>query len=548
MKAAPRTILIAGVAAAWLSGCSVGPDYHEPTVAVPSNWSEPTGGGAQTRSSPAAAATAPAAAAAQLQQWWTRFDDPVLNSLIDRAIKANCDLRIAEARLRQSRAKRQAAAVDFWPTADASASYTRQRISENSAISSIASSVAGGPGTAGAAPGTGASSAGAGGAPTGGATSSLPPGFQLDYNLYQAGFDASWEIDVFGGKRRALEAASADLAASEESRRDTLVTLLAEVARNYVELRGLQQRLGINRQTTQSQQETVEITRQRFEASLAGELDVVQATALLAGTEAQASVLETSIEQTIHQLSVLLGQAPGALAAELSPPSPLRGGPPDVPVGLPAELLRRRPDIRRAERQLASATAQIGVEVAELFPKFSVTGNVGLQSDQADNWLSAGSRYWSYGPTVQWRLFDAGRVWAQIRVRNAAQEEALATYERTVLTSLQDVEDALAAYVKERRRLAALTQQVQADERALQIASDNYVHGVGSFLDVLDSQRSVYQAQDQFAQSEQSVCADVIALYKALGGGWAGFPARPAGGGLPWGSVFPSASQPAKRN
>ncbi len=501
MKTATWVVLMPALAMAWLSGCSVGPDYREPNMPVPADWSEPVEG-AVTKGQ------------ADVSQWWTRFGDSTLDSLIARAVTANYDLRIAEARLRQSRAQREAVAADFWPVGNASASYTRQRISGNTTIAGLAGGLTRGPAAGGAASD-----------PPGG---TFPSGFPLESNLYQIGFDAAWEMDVFGGQRRALEAATADLEASADARRGTLVSLLAEVARDYVELRGLQQRLALTQKTIVSQQETLQIARQRFEAALASELDVAQASALLSGTEAQVPALETSIRQTIHKLSVLLGQPPGALTAELSPAAPLPAGPPQVPVGLPSDLLRRRPDIRQAERRLASATAQIGVQVAELFPKFSLTGNVGLQSADTGNWFTSDSRYWSFGPAVRWRVFDAGRIRAQVRVRTAVQEEALANYEKTVLTSLQEVEDTLVAYAKERVRYGSLREQVESSRQALEIANDRYVRGVGSFLDVLVSQRALYQAQDQAAQSEKNIRADLIVLYKALGGGWTAFEATSA--------------------
>ena len=403
----------------------------------------------------------------------------------------------------------------MWPTLDASAGYTAQRISGNTTIGSLASSFGG----AGA-------SAGAADPPSAG----LPSGFPLESSLYQVGFDASWELDVFGGKRRALEAASADVAAGQEARRDTLVSLLAEVARNYVELRGFQQRLGVARQTVQAQQQVVEITRQRFHGAIAGELDVAQAAALLASTQSQVPPLESSVKQTIHQLSVLLGRPPEALTDELSDPAAVPARPPTVPLGLPSDLLRRRPDVRRAERQLAEATAQIGVQVAELFPKFSLTGAAGLQSSTTAKLFTFDSRNWSVGPTVSWRIFDAGRIRANIRLQNARQEEALAVYEKTVLIALQDVENALVAYAREQDRYRLIEAEVQSDRQALKIANDLYGQGLGGFLDVLDSERSIYQAQDQLVQSDQALAANLIALYKALGGGWEAFerPTSPA--------------------
>jgi len=451
----------------FFTGCSVGPNYHAPKVAVSGKWSEPLEGGVTNRT-------------ARASEWWTTFNDPKLNSLIVRAVQSNHDLRIAEARLRQARAQRRFSTADFWPTMDASASYTRERASKNV----------------------------------------NQPSNPFENNLYQAGFDAAWEIDVFGGKRRALEAATADAAASEEDRNDTLVSLLAEVARNYVELRGLQQRLLITRDNIKSQQDALEVTQARFKGGVASELDVTQAAALLASTRSQLPSLETSLKQTMHQLAVLLGQQPGALLAELSGEGPIPPTPPEVPVGLPSELLRRRPDVRRAERQLAAATARIGVQTAELFPKFSLTGAAGLQSVSASDWFTGGSKFWSAGPTVQWRIFDAGRIRANVRVQNEKQEESLAVYEKAVLTSLQDVENALVAYAQEQVRYRSLKDQTEADRRQVELANELYTKGLADFLNVLDAQRSLYQAEDQLVQSEKTISQNLVALYKALGGGW----------------------------
>ena len=446
-----------------LVGCAVGPDYRQPNTKAPANWSE-----AQLAGTP-------------VVEWWKTFNDPELDSLVERAVTANHDLRMATARLREARAQRGAAFWDLGPAINGKASYTDARTSKNAL------------------------------------TFPIP---KLDTDTYDAGFDASWEIDVFGGKRRTLEAANADVAASEEDRRDVLVSLLAEVARNYVEVRGFQSRLTITRNNIQSQEAALKLTQARFKGGVSGELDVTQAAALLAGTQSQLPALEALLKQAMHRLAVLLGQEPGALVAELSQDAPIPATPPEVPVGLPSELLRRRPDVRRAERQLAGATARIGVQTAELFPKFSLVGVAGLQSLGASDWFTGGSRYWSAGPTVTWRIFDLGRVRSQIKVANAREEQALAAYEKTVLTSLEDVENALVAYAKEQERHRSLQEQVKANRRAVELANERYTKGVADFLNVLDAERSLYQAEDNLVQSERAVTANLIALYKSLGGGW----------------------------
>ncbi len=345
-------------------------------------------------------------------------------------------------------------------------------------------------------------------------------GIPLDYNLYNAGFDAAWELDIFGGTRRAVEAANAEIGAAEYSQRDVLVSLLAEVARNYIGARGYQQRLAITRQNIQVQQEILDLTSNRFQNGLSSDLDVQQATALLTATEAQVPSLETGFDQSVHHLAVLLGQPPGALMDEMSVEKPIPLTPPAVPVGLPSDLLQRRPDVQRAERELAAATARIGVAKADLFPKFSLTGFAGLESISADNWFDYASRYWSAGPTVQWELFEAGSIRANVRVQNARQEQALDAYQQTVLVALEDAENALTAYAREQIRRESLSQSVQANEQALELSTQLYKSGLADFLHVLDSERSLYAAQDALVQSDQTVSLNLVQLYKALGGGW----------------------------
>jgi len=264
----------------------------------------------------------------------------------------------------------------------------------------------------------------------------------------------------------------------------------------------------------------VAIARARFQAGLTSELDMQQATALLATTRSQLPALDTATQQGIHQLGVLLGQPPGALRAELTVAAPVPVTAPVIPVGLPSELLRRRPDVRRAERQLAADTAVIGVATAELFPKFALLGTAGLQSLSAGDWFTGGSKYWTAGPMVKWRIFDLGHVRSQIQVANAHAEQTLAAYEKTVLVAFADVEDALVASANEQVRQRALAEAVAANRRSLELANELYAKGLGNFLNVLDAERSLYQTADQLADSERAVADNLVALYKALGGGW----------------------------
>jgi NodT family efflux transporter outer membrane factor (OMF) lipoprotein len=346
------------------------------------------------------------------------------------------------------------------------------------------------------------------------------PSSAYENNVYQAGFDASWEIDVFGGTRRATESAKAQVAAAQFGERETLVTLLGEVARNYVDARGYQRRLEIARDNIRAQEQSLAIVQNRFTNGLTSDLDVQQANTVLATTRAVVPQLETALAASIHRLGVLLGQPPGALQTELATVAPIPAAPPVVPVGLPSELLLRRPDVAMAERQLAAATANIGVARSDLFPKFYLTGIAGFEGTSADDWFNSGSRFWSFGPAVQWRIFDAGRIRANIQVQNARQEQALANYENTALSAFEDVENSLVAYAKEQVRRRSLEDAVTSSQESLRLANQLYANGLSNFINVLDAERSLYQAQDQLVQSERTVSTDLISLYKALGGGW----------------------------
>ena len=466
----------ATILAVFAGGCSsipsVGPDYHKPVTQAPAHWAEPLAGG-ETNSAGAVTAA-----------WWKNFHDEELNSLITRAVSSNLDLRIAKSRVREARAQYGGAFANLWPTVDGGGGYARVRGPEQ--------------------------------LPVLGALH-LPSDGE---NLQIAGFDASWEIDVFGGKRRAVEAAKAQLSGAEFSQRDVLVTLLGEVARNYVHLRGYQRRLAIANENIEAQEKSLGITQNRFANGLARDLDVQQAKSVLATTRAEVPTLESEVQTTMHRIEVLLGQQAGTLQTELVTAMPIPAQPPQVPIGLPSELLLRRPDVSRAERQLAAATANIGVAKSDLFPKFYLTGIGGLESVSASDWFTSGSRFWSVGPTVQWRIFDAGRIRANIKIQNARQEEALASYEQTVLTAFEEVEDNLVLYANEQMRRSSLEDAVVASQKSLDTANKLYASGLTDFLHVLDAERSLYSAQDAVAQSDSTISANLIALYKSLGGGW----------------------------
>jgi NodT family efflux transporter outer membrane factor (OMF) lipoprotein len=332
--------------------------------------------------------------------------------------------------------------------------------------------------------------------------------------------DAAWELDIFGGVRRNVEAAEADIQAAVEDQRDVLVTLAGEVALNYIELRGYQQEIVIAQNNLKAQQHTAELTRQRFGSGLVGALDVANADAQVGTTASQIPAMETSAQQAIYNLSVLLGREPTSLLEELSPLSTIPVTPPDLPAELPSDLLRRRPDIRRAEAQIHAATARIGVAAADLFPKFNLTGSVGYQSNALDTLIKSQNNLWSLGPSISWQIFNAGSVSANIEVKKALSEQALLTYQKAVLTALQDVENALVSYSKEQRRHKALEDTVTANRKAVDLATQLYSQGQTEFLSVLDSQRSLYASEDSLVQSTRNLSTDLVSLYKALGGGW----------------------------
>jgi outer membrane protein, multidrug efflux system len=465
----PRRAACLVLLTALLVGCTVGPDYRRPEVTVPPTWRQAD----QPGVSPGVAV---------VTAWWQTFQDPVLDRLIQQAVAANFDLKVATARVREARALRGITAADRVPSVNASGTAARVRDSEH--------------------------------------VLPRPPGFEFEHDFFLVGLDASWELDFWGRVRRSVEAADATVEATEDARRDVLVILLAEVARNLTEVRGAEQRLSIARQNIQTQQESVELTRVRFEAGLGTEVDVAQARTLLATTQAQVPSLETARDTAIHRLGVLVGVPPGTLVDDLRRPERIPTGPPSVPAGLPSDLLRRRADVRQAERALAAATARIGVATADLFPRFTLTGTLGLAATDAADVFTGGSRFWALGPQVVWPLFAGGRIRANIRVEEARQEAALGRYEQAVLGALEDTETALVRYGQEQARREALARAVDAGQLAVRLSQELYTRGLQDFLTVLDSQRALYATEDQLAQSEQTVAANLIALYKALGGGW----------------------------
>jgi NodT family efflux transporter outer membrane factor (OMF) lipoprotein len=446
-----------------VNGCAVGPNYKVPQTKVPASWAGTTEAGTN-------AASIATTQTAQLTKWWEKFQDPKLTSLVEEALRTNLDVRLAEANLRASRASRGIVAGGLWPGVTALGGYSR-----NSA------------------------------APR---------------NTFQAGLDAVWELDIFGGTRRSIESANASIEASKENLRDVQVTLISEVALNYIQLRSNQEQIAIAEENVKAQQHTAGLTHQRVAAGFASGLDAANGDAQSATTASAIPVLQASLYQNIYALSVLLARPPADLLDDLSKPGPVPLTPPEVPVGLPSDLLRRRPDIRAAEAQLHAATAQIGVAASDLFPKFSLTGSVNYQSDLLRTLFAGSSRLMSAGPQVTWPIFQGGSIVSNVRLQKALRDQAYITYQKTVLVALQDVENALIAFAKEWDHRKALSDAVTYNRRALDLSMQLYTQGATDFLSVLDAERSLYASQTALAQSKQSISTDLVALYKALGGGW----------------------------
>nr|HDM99857.1 efflux transporter outer membrane subunit [Deltaproteobacteria bacterium] len=468
-----RTRLTVSVFVATLAcaGCAaVGPDYVPPETAVPEAW--------HTHLPPGLFAEE--GCKETLTRWWSTLSDPVLEDLIETAVMENLDVKEARARVREARARRGISKADLFPAVDAGGSVRLSRSSEET---------------------------GSGG----------------ERKLYAVDFDAAWELDIFGGRRRALEAAEADLHASEEDLRDVLVSLLAEVALNYIEVRSFQTRLSIAMASLDTQQETFNITQWRVEAGLTTQLDLEQATYNLAQTQSKIPGFEIGLEQAKNRLAVLLAKPPGFLEDILDKPQAIPVAPLEIAFRVPAEVLRRRPDIRRAERNLAAYSALVGVATAELYPKFSLLGSIGLEALSSDSLFSAGSRTHSIGPSITWSLFDAGAIRNNIEVQSALQEQAFIQYEATVLTAFEEVENALIAYAEEQNRRESLDLACRAARKAVDLAQNQYVSGLIDFNTLLDAQRSLLSFQDQLAVSEGDAIANLITLYKVLGGGWSSF-------------------------
>jgi NodT family efflux transporter outer membrane factor (OMF) lipoprotein len=451
-----------------LAGCApVGPDYAPPESSAPPAWHTEIRQGLSAESMETR----------QLARWWSTLEDPVLNRLIEQAVINNLDLKQALARVREARARLGISEAGLFPALDAGGSAVRSKSSENSGS---------------------------------GATRSF----------YAAGFDAGWEVDIFGGVRRSVEAAEADLDAGRENLRDVMVTLTAEVALNYLDVRTTQQRLIAAEKNLTIQQESYDFIDWRHQTGLSNVLELQQARYNLENTRAQIPNLRNRLEEAKNRLAVLTGTVPGTVHEQLAEARPIPGLPPTVAVGVPAETLRQRPDIRGAERSLAAQTARIGSATADLYPRFRLSGSIGIESLSSSNLFTSGSDTWSIVPGVSWTIFDAGAIRRNIDVQTAVQEQFLFAYEAAILGALEEVENALTAYAEEQFRREHLAAAVAAARMAEELAEQQYLAGLSDFTTVLDAQRSLLSFEDQLAQSEGTVTANLVRLYKALGGGW----------------------------
>src|SRR5262252_931201 len=456
-----------------LAGCAVGPNYKRPQAAVPTHWTVGPTRGTEAKSP-------------ETDEWWASFQDAELNSLVERSASRNLDLKLALERVQEARAARGVAQSGYFPSVDGAASVTRNRQRVIAPVGPQNSPV-------------------------------IAP---VEFNNFQGGLSASWELDVFGGVRRSAQAAAAAATAAEDNRRDVLVILLGDVGRVYAQLRGFQRRLEIADKNIKTQQDTLDLTTARARAGVASELDVSRAAAQLESTKSVVPSLISGIDVSIHRLSVLLGEEPGALRSELEKTSPIPTVGPEVEVGLPSDLLQRRPDIRRSEAQLAAATARIGEAKADRFPRFVLTGTAGRQATQLHDLTLGAGNFFSAGPGISLPLFTGGRIRSNIAVQTSRQREALLGYQSTVLNALEEVENALVSYSQEQERRDRLNEAVSHSQLAVDLATEQYKAGLVDFLSVLDAQRDLYANEDQLVQSQTTVTTNLVGLYSALGGGW----------------------------
>jgi outer membrane protein, multidrug efflux system len=458
------------------AGCmKVGPDYTPVRADVPANWPSVEAPESAGREIPDAAA---------LAEWWTTLADPALSNLVEKSLSNNKDLKIALTRIRQSRASLGVAGKQLQPSVTGSAQYRRTQS----------------------------------GVPTAGDPD--PSAFSVGNDFYDIGFDASWEIDLFGKKHRSVEAAVAELGASEEGYRSVLVSLVSEVASNYVKLRTLQQQLEIVRRNLELQQKVLTIVEDQVAVGLISSLRARQSGYNIENTRSRIPGYRASIEETLNTLAILLGEMPGDLHEELLTPAPIPAPGVEIAIGIPADILRRRPDIRNAERALAAQTARVGAATADLYPSFSLGGTLGMTSTSLDTFFSDESLAASIMPFISVPLFNRNKIRDQIEIQNAVQERTLIEYETTVLDAIKEVRDTIMAYGEEQKRYRILEKGAAEARSALNIAEEQFHSGLVNFLDVLDAQRALLSFEETQVGSRGTITQNLIKLYKAVGGGW----------------------------
>jgi multidrug efflux system outer membrane protein len=451
---------------ALLCSCTVGPDYTAPQNVFSQNWSE--SGSAHTAEMSAE------------PEWWKAFHDPLLEKYIQQAAKQNKDIEIAFANLRSARALRREEDSTFFPHVSSSGQAQRSKSSDNLSAS----------------------------------------GSGETRNLYEAGFDASWELDIFGGNRRAAEAAEARVGSALADYHGVMLSAFSEVARNYYEIRGLQKRIAITEDNTKLLQDTLSVIQERLKVGEASEFDLTRARGEYQLTQARIPNLRADLKSSIFSLSVLLGLPPEALLQEMQEIKPLPAPPDIVPVGLRSDILRRRPDIQQAERELAASVADIGIENAELFPKFFLTGDLGTGARTFGDLFSAAGGLWSLGSLIQWSVFEGGALRARIEAKEAESDAALASYEKTVLQALADAETALTRYGQELETRKRLEEGVQSRRQSVKLARELFDAGETDYLAVLDAERELTASEDDLVVSETQSITKLVSLYTALGGGW----------------------------
>jgi multidrug efflux system outer membrane protein len=452
-----------------ITGCRVGPNYTKPDMKVPAAFES---------TSP----NVEAGVSGDISKWWTNLDDPVLNSLVNEVMQGNLDLKVAGDRIAQTQAIHSIISSSDKPVINGEGSARRDSYSLNSLFGPF-----------------------------------LP---ERRENDYIGGFDARWELDLFGKTARSVEAAEAGVDAAKENRRAVMVAMSAGVAKQYILVRQLQKQIEVANNNIQIQLNTLDVVEQRFKAGLVNELVLQQAKAQLEVTRSVLPKLDTELQQAIHRIGILTGQEPRALEKQLTAVGVIPATKPLIPIGLPSELLTRRPDVRRAERNLAAATANIGVATADLFPRFSLTGALGQESVNSGSFTSGESRFWSLASGFSWPILDSGKIRANIRLQDAKQQEAMNIYIKSILSALEDVENALVAYGNEQQRLRLLEAGTAANRKSVELATQRYQKGLVDFLNVLDAQRQLYQSEDALAASRGRLALSLIALYESLGGGW----------------------------